>query len=142
MDMSTLSADEFLAIYPPSLRELANHLRELVRETVPETIESVNVGWKLLAYRTLVGKRAAYWGYIGVDGDHAHLGFEYGIMLDDPNNLLHGDGTQVRYLTIRSESEIRKQAFADLIRQSVAIASRNDKRALLKLEQQARTVKK
>ena len=139
--MATLSADVFLGSYPPLLRELANSLRALVRETVPDATESVNAGWKLLAYRIPVGKRTAYWGYIGVDGDHAHLGFEYGILLHDPKKLLQGNGTQVRYLTIRSKRDVRKQAFADLIRQAVAIASRNDKRALLKLEQQARKMK-
>jgi hypothetical protein len=136
--MPKLSPDEFVENYPPPLRDLANLLRALVKETVPETNEAVNAGWGLLAYRIPIGKREAYWGWIGADGDHAHLGFEYGILLNDSGQLLEGEGTQVRYLTIRRARDIRKRDFAALIRQAVEIATRKDKRALLKLEQDAR----
>ncbi len=139
--MAQITPDEFIEKYPPPHRELVNHLRALIRATVPKAVEGVNVGWGLLAYRIPVGKRLAYWGWIGADGDHAHLGFEYGILLNDPKKLLEGTGTQVRYLTIRRVRDLRKRDFAALIRQAVEIASRSDKRALLKLEQSARKSK-
>lgn len=135
-----LSPDEFISHYPPPLRELADALRALVRATLPDAVETVNAGWGLLAYRVPDGKSTAYFGYIGADGDHAHLGFEYGILLPDPQNLLQGKGTQVRYLTIRHVREIREKEFANLIRTAADIARRQDKRALLKLEQQARGI--
>lgn len=137
-----MTPEEFLRTQPPLLQELANYLRALVKETVPDVDESVNAGWGLLAYRVAVGKKSAYWGYIGVDGDHAHLGFEYGVLLNDPKKLLEGKGTQVRYLTIRHPREIRKKEFAVLIHQAVEIAQMKNKRALLKLEQEARLSKR
>ncbi len=133
-----MTPEEFVQNYPPPLQELTNALRALVRATVPDAIENVNAGWGLLAYRVPLGKVSVYWGWIGADGDHAHLGFEYGILLEDPKNLLEGKGTQVRYVTIRRASELRKKDFVNLIRQAVTMARRADKRALLKLEQGAR----
>ncbi|TAH51648.1 MAG: DUF1801 domain-containing protein [Chloroflexota bacterium] len=137
---SKITPAEFLNAYPPPLRELANALRMFVKEIVPDAVEGVN-GWGLLAYRVQMGKKSAYWGWIGADGDHAHLGFEYGILLHDPKNLLEGHNLrQVRYVTIRHPREIRKRDFAKLVRQAVEIAQRSDKRALLKLEQDARGI--
>ena len=136
-----ISPDEFVAAYSPELQELANALRVLVRETLPDVVEGVNAGWGLLSYRVPSGKTTVYFGYIGMDGDHAHLGFEYGILLPDPKHLLQGQGTQVRYLTIRRVSEIKKKDFAALVRAAAEIARNKNKRALLRHEQSARGLK-
>lgn len=133
-----MSPENFLAAYPPPLQELASALRALMFETLPDVIEGVNAGWGLLSYRVPTGKTSAYFAYIGADGDHAHLGFEYGILLPDPKHLLQGEGTQVRYLTVRRAKEIRKNDFAALLRAAADIARKPNKRALLKLEQDAR----
>ncbi|MBI4674950.1 MAG: DUF1801 domain-containing protein [Chloroflexi bacterium] len=138
MKRKAVSPEKFLAAYPPPLQELANRLRAVVRETLPEVIEGVNAGWGLLSYRVPTGKTSAYFAFIGADGDHAHLGFEYGILLPDPKRMLEGEGTQVRYLTVRRASEIRKKDFALLIRAAADIARNPKKRVLLKLEQDAR----
>lgn len=133
-----MTPEEFVKKYPPPLQELVNALRALVREIAPDAIEGVN-GWGLLAYRVQVGKKSVYWGWIGADGDHAHLGFEYGILLHDPKKMLDGQHLkQVRYLTIRHPREIRKRAFGNFIRQAMEVAQRKDRRAWLKMEQVAR----
>lgn len=136
-----ISPDEFVAAYAPELQALANALRALVRETLPDVVEAVNAGWRLLSYRVPMGKTTVYVGYIGMDGDHAHLGFEYGILLPDPKHLLQGGGRQVRYLTIRQVREIQKKDFAALVRAAAEIARNKNKRALLRHEQSARGLK-
>ncbi len=137
-----MTPQEFIERYPPPHQELINALRALVKEIVPDATEGVS-GWGLLAYRVQIGKKSAYWAWIGADGDHAHLGFMYGILLHDPKKLLEGhELKQVRYLTIRRVREIRKRDFANLIRQAVKISARRDRRALLKLEQAARNEKR
>ena len=50
------------------------------------------------------------------------LGFEYGTMLSDPQRVLEGSGTQVRYVTIRSQKDIRKTIFVPLIVEAMSIA--------------------
>lgn len=134
--------EEYLARFEPHLRELANRLRALVRKTLPNVEELVYPGWNLIGYRLPVGKRSVYLGFISSDADHVHLGFEYGILLPDPQKLLQGQGTQVRYLTVRRASEIRNKPFADLIRAAAQISGSKDKRVLLKLEQDAQCAKK
>lgn len=131
-----MTPDEFVKKFSPPQQELVNALRALVKKTLPNVIEGVNAGWGLLAYRIPVGSKSAYWGWIGADGDHAHLGFEYGILLSDPKKLLQGEPLhQVRFLTIRNTREIRKRDFARLMREASALAQMKNKRALLKLEQ-------
>jgi len=140
-DKAVSTPEQFLSAYPPHLQELANLLRGLVKQTLPKVIETVNTSWGLLGYRVPVGKRTANWGYIGVDGDHAHLYFAYGIMLMDPKHLLEGKGKKVRYLTIRRAQDIRKRDLTALILEASSIAEMKNKGALLKLEQEARTAR-
>jgi hypothetical protein len=45
------SAEEFLAAYPAQIQVLAEALRRLIRRSVPEAIERVAVGWRLIGYR-------------------------------------------------------------------------------------------
>lgn len=135
---TTITPDEFVQRYPPNLQELANSLRGLVKATLPQVIETVSPGWGLLAYRIPVGSKSAYWGWIGAHEDHAHLGFEYGILLADPKKLLLGQELRrVRFVTIRRPREIRKRDFARFIHQASELAKLKNKRALLRLEQDA-----
>jgi hypothetical protein len=50
------------------------------------------------------------------------LGFEYGIQLFDPNLRLEGEGTQVRYLTVREKEDIQPEVFRAFIAESAQIA--------------------
>jgi len=42
--------------------------------------------------------------------DSVKLGFEFGVLLPDPDGLLEGRGRQVRYLVIRGRKDIRVRA--------------------------------
>jgi len=42
------SPEEFLSTFPPEMQELANKLRSLVKETIPNVKEAVYTGWKLI----------------------------------------------------------------------------------------------
>ena len=90
------SPQEFLSTFPLTVQMLANELRTLVKETIPNVNESVYVGWKLIGYRVPAGKRDAYFCFVAPLPDRAVLGFEYGVQLYDPDQRLEGDGTQVR----------------------------------------------
>jgi hypothetical protein len=50
------------------------------------------------------------------------LGFEYGIQLFDPHLWLEGDGSQVRYLTIREHKDIEPEGFRAFIAEAAQIA--------------------
>ena len=114
--------EEFLSTFPPEIQMLANELRALVKETTPNVKEAVYTGWKLIGYRVKQGRRDAYFCFIAPFPNRIMLGFEYGILLFDPNLRLEGDGTQVRYLTVREKEDIEPESFRVFIAEAAQIA--------------------
>ncbi|HSL28963.1 MAG TPA: DUF1801 domain-containing protein [Anaerolineales bacterium] len=116
------SPEEFLAAFPPEVQMLANELRALVKETVPKITEAVYPGWKLIGYRVKQGRRSAYFCFIAPFENRIMLGFEYGIQLFDPDLRLEGEGSQVRYLTVREREDIDPGALRAFIAEAAQIA--------------------
>lgn len=116
------SPEEFLSTFSPEMQALANELRALVKETVPDLKEAVYTGWKLIGYRVKKGRSDAYFCFIAPFPNRIMLGFEYGIQLFDPNLQLEGDGTQVRYLTVREQDDIEPESFRAFIAGAAQIA--------------------
>jgi hypothetical protein len=122
--METIPAEALLASYPAPMQDTADALRAIVRQTVPDAIERVRIGWRLIGYDIPVGWRSIYFAYVAPELEHVHLGFEWGAFMADPARLLEGAGVtkQVRWLTVRSRAEIREAAFAGLVREAVRVA--------------------
>jgi hypothetical protein len=98
--MDRLSPEAVLAPYPDAIRDAANRLREIVQRTVPGAIEAVRPGWHLIGYSVPAGRRSPYFGFVAPEPIQVHLGFEYGMLIDDPDCELGGiDLRQVRFLT-------------------------------------------
>lgn len=116
------SPEEFLSVFPPEIQSLANELRALIKETVPKVKESVYTGWKSIGYRAKQGRRDAYFCFIAPFENRVMLGFEYGIQLFDPDLRLEGEGTQVRYLTIRETEDIEPDVLRAFIFEAAQIA--------------------
>jgi hypothetical protein len=131
--MNRLSPEAFLAPYPDPIRDTANRLREIVQRTVPGAIEAVRPGWHLIGYRVPAGRRSRYFGFIAPEPIHLHLGFEYGVLIDDPDGELGGtDLRQVRFLTFHHPDEVRERQVGRFIRDAARLAalSRGDRLAL------------
>ena len=116
------SPEEFLSTFPPEIQTLANELRALVKEAVPPVREAVYTVWKLIGYRVKKGRSDAYFCFIAPFPNRIMLGFEYGIQLFDPNLQLEGDGTQVRYLTVREPDDIEPESFRAFIAEAAQVA--------------------
>ena len=114
--------EEFLSTFPPEIQMLANELRTRVKETTPNVKEAVYTGWKLIGYRVKQGRRDAYFCFIAPFPNRIMLGFEYGILLFDPELQLEGEGTQVRYLTVREKADIEPERFRVFIVEAAQIA--------------------
>jgi hypothetical protein len=114
--------DEFLSNFPSTIQFLANELRGLVKETVPHVNEAVYPGWKLIGYRVKKGRGNAYFCFIAPFDNRIMLGFEYGIQLFDPELRLEGEGTQVRYLTVREREDIQPEIFRVFLVEAAQIA--------------------
>jgi hypothetical protein len=111
--------------FPPPMQAIAQRLRAIVKRTEPDAIERVRAGWRLIGYDLPVGRKAVYFAYIAPEQEHVHLGFEWGILMDDPDGRLLGQGItrQVRWLTLRSEREIDEPAFAALVSEGARVAT-------------------
>ena len=116
------SPEEFLSTFPPEMQELANELRSLVKDTIPNVKEAVYTGWKLIGYRVKKGRSGSYFCFIAPFPNRIMLGFEYGIQMFDPNLRLEGDGTQACYLTVREKDDIDSENFRLFIVEAAQIA--------------------
>jgi hypothetical protein len=88
--------DLFLAGYPEAIRELAERLRGVVAGAVPEAVERVRSGWRIIGYDVPVGRRTRYFAFVAPEPEHVHLGFEYGSWMADPEGVLRGAHLKLR----------------------------------------------
>ena len=118
----------FLSGFPVEIRDIAERLRSVVLEAVPEAIERVRTGWRLIGYDVPVGRRTRYFGFVAPEAQHVHLGFEYGILMEDPDGLLQGahlDLRKVRFVTVRPGDAIPTDALVRYTREAATLATIN-----------------
>lgn len=133
-----LTPETFLSGYSPDLQQIAFALREVVAVTIPQVREKVYQGWNLIGYRVPCSKGDAYFAYIAPTADRVYLGFEYGILMLDPDRLLNGDGKQVRHIGYASVDDVRPAEIAPLIKEAAEIAClTGHEKAQLALEREA-----
>jgi hypothetical protein len=126
----SLSADAILRDHRPDIRALAERLRAIIRDTAPDAIESANAGWHSLSYHH---PQSGYFCGLFPRADDVLLVFEFGVLLPDPDDILEGDGKQVRFVTVRREKDIRVRALKKLLRAALELpASRQVKLALIR----------
>jgi hypothetical protein len=99
--------ESLLADRTPQTVAIAMMLRDLVRQTVPEALERVRPGWRVIGYDLPVGRRTAFFAWIWPQEEHVHLGFPYGSLLDDPEGVLEGLGVtkRARWFTLTRPDE-------------------------------------
>jgi hypothetical protein len=115
-----------LAGYPREIHEIAERLREVVHAAVPEAIERVRTGWRLIGYDVPVGRRTRYFAFVVPEPEHVHLGFEYGTRMADPDGLLQGahlDLKKVRFVTYRRGDKIPTEALVRYTREAADLAA-------------------
>ena len=140
--MDGLPPEALLAAYPPGMASLAEGLRRIVRGAVPESIERVRVGWRLIGYDLPVGRRTAYFAWIMPEAAHVHLGFPKGMLLPDSDRILEGRGITkaARWFTLHEPADLADERLVAYLRDAARI-SRLDRaeQALLRLERAAET---
>lgn len=133
--MEQIPTDAYLDGFPPLIRATAQELRRLVRDAEPNVIERVRVGWHLIGYDLPLRRYGLYFAYVAPEADHVHLGFEYGVFMDDPRGLLIGAGLtrQLRWLTFGSPEGIDDEQTIELVREGarVAVLTRGERLGLM-----------
>jgi hypothetical protein len=128
--------DFFLAGYADDVQATANRLRAVVKRAVPDVIERVRPGWRIVGYDLPVGRRSVYFGWVMPEPVHVHLGFVHGVYLDDPERRLEGAHLRLvhtRFVTFEPGDDIPEAEMEALMRQAARIAalSREERFALL-----------
>ena len=123
MDAS-LPPELLLADYPPPMAALAEGLRRIVRAAVPEALERVRSGWRIIGYDVSIGRRTAYFAWIMPERAHVHLGFPKGMLLDDPDEVLEGRGITkaARWFTLQAPEDLLDERLADFARSAADLA--------------------
>ena len=125
--MKTRSVSKSRKVVPPEsilddhtieVRTIAEDLRKLIRETLPEAIESGHPTWHSIGYRH---PKAGYLCGIFPHKDSVDLVFEFGILLSDPHKVLQGEGKQTRYIPITNIDEINVEAIKQLIVEALSL---------------------
>jgi len=98
--VDTIPPEALLEDFPPPMQAIAHRLREVVRTALPDAIERVRPGWRLIGYDLPIRRNGVYFAYVAPENEHVHLGFEYGMLIDDPDGELGGtELKQVRFFT-------------------------------------------
>ena len=117
--------DQYLSTFPPLTQAMAHRLRVLVQQVLPAATEQVKLGWQLIGLYIPGQTRPIYFGFIIPHAAYVTLGFEYGLLLEDPYAVLKGAAEklkQVRYLSFWSEKEIRPKILKPYLRQAAELA--------------------
>ena len=115
--------DEILAGHTSAARRIAQRLRDLIGEVVPEAVEKAHPGWHAIGYRH---PQAGYVCGILPRERSVKLGFEWGAQLRDEDGLLRrgpSGGKQVRYAELADADAIPEDALALLLLEAVSLRS-------------------
>ena len=111
--------DDFLAMYGPTVRDLAQQLRTLIRRVMPAAIEQVDLPGNIISY----GMDRTYEGRIcGImpSKTHVSLLFYNGSELSDGEHLLEDERMRARRVNIKSPADIENPALQALLASAAA----------------------
>ena len=123
--IEAIPPEAFLESYPAAIRDAAERLRAIVRRAVPDAVERVRSGWRLIGYDLPVERTSRYFAWISPEAIHVHLGFPQGVLIDDPERCLEGAHLRLkkaRYLTFTAAGQIPEREAAAFVRNAARIA--------------------
>jgi len=104
------------------MRRIGEDLRALVRGGMPDAIERVRTGWRVIGYDVPAGRRSAYFCWIMLEEAHVHLGFVYGALMEDPDRLLEGRIRRARWVTFRPGEPLDAPRLSWLVHEAAHVA--------------------
>ena len=131
--MDNLPPEALLARFSPERVATAEAYRAVVRHTIPDVVERVRPGWGLIGYDLPVGRRMVYFAFVWPEVEHVHLGFEYGIHMDDPDSRLQGSGRKLRWVTADRPGDVDPRTVERLVREAARVASMSRDERLARL---------
>lgn len=103
---------KYIQQFPENVRNIALNLRVLILKLIPRVSETVHPGMKWISYGSPKSVLA-----IKPAQNHVKLFFFEGVKLRDPNKLLKGSGTRLRFIPVVNVAN-SKEIIADFIEQA------------------------
>ncbi len=119
-----IPVEALLADYPSAHVEIAERLRRIVLDAVPDAIERVRLGWRLIGYDLPVRNRGALFAWVWLEPEHVHLGFPRGVQMDDPDGVMSGAGITklARWLTYEPGDQVHVDLASSLVLEAARVA--------------------
>jgi len=119
-----IPVEALLADYPPPHVAIAEQLRSIVLDAVPDAIERVRAGWRLIGYDLPIRKRGAMFAWVWLEPEHVHLGFPRGVQMDDPMGVMKGAGITklARWLTYGPGDQVDVDLASGLVLEAARVA--------------------
>lgn len=123
--VDSIPPEALLADFPPPTVEVVERLRAIVRVAIPDVVERVRPGWRLIGYDAPVGRRTRYVAWIFPERVHVHLGFVQGVLIDERERRLEGRGEakNARWLTWLPGAPIDADEVTTLVREAVRVTT-------------------
>lgn len=112
------SVDDLTRDLPPEIISVVAELRSIIRLSVPDASEKVNMGWRSVNYSD---PHVGYFCGLFPFPDRVDVAFEFGVLLPDPDGFFTDHGKQVGFARIRSLKDIRRTAFKRMLRAAVSL---------------------
>jgi len=106
--------EKFLLGYSDTVFINSLKLRQLILETIPEIVESLDLSAKMISYG-FGNKYSELLCVIIPSKKGIKIGFNYGAQFPDPKGLLKGSGKISRYLEIKSHEEIYSPELLEIL---------------------------
>jgi hypothetical protein len=116
---SSSDLDEFLAIYPPAVRDLALKARELVVQTVPNAIEMIDRSSRVIGYGYGSGYKDMICSLV-MSKTGVKVGVARGTELPDPHRLLQGAGRVHRHVQLKTLADVEHPGLKQLLEAALA----------------------
>jgi len=95
-----------------------------VLDAVPDAVERVRSGWRLIGYDLPVRKRGAMFAWVCLEPEHVHLGFPRGVQMGDPKGGMKGAGITklARWLTYEAGDRVDVNLASSLVLEESRVA--------------------
>ncbi len=115
----------------PQAKQLASALRKLISEVYPKVVEVPWPRQQIIGYGVGPKKLTEHFCYIAPYGEHVNLGFNYGIVLPDPDQLLEGAGKKFRHVRIKKIEDVEHPRLKKLLQAAVKERQRTLKKHIV-----------
>ncbi|MBI2731692.1 MAG: DUF1801 domain-containing protein [Sphingobacteriales bacterium] len=110
---------KFLKPFDKEVQEIALKLREFVLDIFPKTNELIYDNYNALAIGySLSDKQKEMFCHIAVYSKYVNIGFDHGVDLDDPKQILKGTGNRIRHITVTDFKTFQKSYVKNLLKQA------------------------